>query len=151
MTSQKNHRELAFTGERVVPGKTPELLVLEHLVRYRLALGFAGRRKVLDIGCGTGYGAALLAEKARLVVGVDNAADGIDFARENYRRPHLHYARADCRQLPFPNRFFDVVVLFEVIEHIAEQERCLGEIRRVLAAGGCLIVSTPNPAIAISA
>lgn len=146
MSSQKDDRELAFTGERVVVGKTPPFLVLEHLLRYRFAARFARGRKVLDVGCGTGYGAALLAEQARLVVGVDNAADAIAYAHENYRRRHLHYALADCRRLPLRDRAFDLVVMFEVIEHIAEQAECLGEIHRVLAPTGTLILSTPDVA-----
>ncbi|MBI4463001.1 MAG: methyltransferase domain-containing protein, partial [Acidobacteria bacterium] len=146
MSSQNDDRELAFTGERVVVGKTPPFLVLEHLLRYRFAARFARGRKVLDVGCGTGYGAALLAEQARLVVGVDNAADAIAYARENYRHRHLHFAQADCRRLPLRDRAFDLVVMFEVIEHIAEQADCLGEIRRALAPVGTLILSTPDVA-----
>jgi SAM-dependent methyltransferase len=61
--------DLSFTGERVVPGKTPQFLVLEHLVRYGFAARFAGDCKVLDVGCGTGYDASLPAREPNRVVG----------------------------------------------------------------------------------
>jgi SAM-dependent methyltransferase len=144
MCAEKSDRELAFTGERVVPAQTPSFLVLEHLVRYRFAARFAAGCKVLDVGCGTGYGASLLAAKARLVVGVDCAPDAIQYAQANYPGGNLSYAMRDCRNLPFGDRFFDRAVMFEVIEHIAEQEQCLREIRRILVPNGILILSTPN-------
>jgi 2-polyprenyl-3-methyl-5-hydroxy-6-metoxy-1,4-benzoquinol methylase len=146
MNPPSRNRDLPFTGERVVPGKTPRLLVLEHLLRYRFAAGYAGGRKVLDVGCGTGYGAAILATKASVVVGIDCAAEALEYAQANYRHPRLHYCFADCRELPFGGGFFDLAVLFEIIEHTAEQNLCLSEIRRLLSPEGMLILSTPNPA-----
>jgi len=137
---------MPFTGERVVPGKTPPFLVLEHLVRYRFAARSAAGCAVLDVGCGTGYGASLLAGKARLVVGVDCAPEAIRYAQANYPAGNLRFAVADCRHLPFRDGFFDLAVMFEVVEHIAEQEQCLSEIRRILVPDGILILSTPNPA-----
>ena len=147
MASEKAARELDFTGERVVPGKAPTFLLLEHLVRYRFAagLGLVANQKVVDIGCGSGYGTALLAERARQVVGVDNSLEAVAYARASYQHPRLHFAVADCRRLPLQDGSFSLAILFEVIEHIVEQEQCLREIRRVLAAKGTLILSTPNP------
>lgn len=133
--------EPTFTGERVVPGKTPPFLVLEHLVRYRFAARFTSGLKVLDVGCGTGYGTAILAETASLTIGVDSAPEAIHYAHRAYRRTHLSYTLADCRALPFRDRSFELAVLFEVIEHIREQDRCLSELRRVLSPDGILILS----------
>jgi SAM-dependent methyltransferase len=151
MSGRVGDWDLAFTGERVVPGKTPPFLVLEHLVRYRFAARSAAGCTVLDVGCGTGYGASLLAAKARLVVGVDNAPEAIEYAQANYPGGNLRFAVADCRNLPFPDGFFDLAVIFEVIEHIPEQTQCLGEIRRVLGQQGLLVLSTPNAARATKA
>jgi len=146
MGFQHDGCDLSVTGERVVSGKTPQLLVLEHLVRYRFAARFAGACKVLDVGCGSGHGASLLAQEANRVVGIDSAPEAILYAQKNYRRANLTFARGDCRSLPFRDRFFDVVVMFDVIEHVAEQKQSLSEIQRVLAPDGTLILSTPNAA-----
>jgi SAM-dependent methyltransferase len=117
----------------------------EHLVRYRFAAGLAANQKVVDIGCGSGYGTALLAERARQVVGVDNALEAVAYARGSYQQPRLHFTVGDSRRLPLRDHSFSLAILFEVIEHIIEQEQCLSEIRRVLTAKGSLILSTPNP------
>jgi len=144
MGFQNGGGDLPFTGERVVPGKTPPLLVLEHVIRYRFAARFVDGARVLDVACGTGYGSSILAKKAKLVTGIDNSPETIRYARQNYSDPNLNYLIADCRLLPLPSGSFDVAVMFEVIEHIAEQEQCLAEIRRVLDPKGILIISTPN-------
>jgi 2-polyprenyl-3-methyl-5-hydroxy-6-metoxy-1,4-benzoquinol methylase len=136
--------EPTFTGERVVPGKTPPFLVLEHLLRYRFAAPFSDGLRVLDVGCGTGYGTAILAETASLTIGVDSDPEAVHYAHHAYRRTHLSYTLADCRDLPFRDRSFELAVFFEVMEHIREQDRCLGELRRVLSPDGILILSTPN-------
>jgi SAM-dependent methyltransferase len=136
--------EPEFTGERVVPGKTPPFLVLEHLVRYRFAARLAAGLKALDMGCGTGYGTHILGETASLTFGIDNDRETVLYARKTYGRANLRYAVGDCRYLPFASETFGLVVSFEVIEHIREQDQCLGEIQRVLSPDGKLIVSTPN-------
>jgi SAM-dependent methyltransferase len=144
MQFKKMEQDLEFSGERVVPGKTPPFLVLEHLIRYRFAARFSSGRKILDIGCGAGYGTSILAETAALVVGIDNAPEAILFAQESYCRPNLHFAVSDSRALAFRDQSFDLAVMFEVIEHIPEQHQALREIRRVLTPDGTLILSTPN-------
>ncbi len=128
-----------FTGERVVPGEVEPDLWNEHLARYTFAARYARGKRVLDAGCGAGYGMARLAACARLVIGIDNALEALDAAG-----PQLPLVRGDCRALPFPAASFDLVVAFEVIEHLEEAEKLLAEARRVLAAGGKLILSTPN-------
>lgn len=62
--------------ERVSLADKNTAVFQEHLCRYQFALRFAENRIVLDAATGTGYGAALLANTANLVVGVDIAAEG---------------------------------------------------------------------------
>ena len=56
--------ELSFTGERVIPGKVDADLFNEHFARYVYARAFCRGQKVLDTGCGAGYGTAYIAEVA---------------------------------------------------------------------------------------
>jgi 2-polyprenyl-3-methyl-5-hydroxy-6-metoxy-1,4-benzoquinol methylase len=133
-----------FTGERVIPGQVDADLLNEHLARYAFAARLARGKRVLDAGCGAGYGAAELAESALSVVGVDIAAEAVDFAREQYQLPHLEFEQASCTALPHPDAAFDLVVAFEVIEHLADWRGFLLEVRRVLSPAGQFIVSTPN-------
>ena len=139
--------ELAeFTGERVIPGQVDVDLLNEHLARYTFAARLARGKRVLDAGCGAGYGSAELAHVAQSVIGIDCAMDAIGFARENYRLPNLQFEQASCMALPHKDSTFDLVVGFEVIEHLENWRDFLREVRRVMAPSGQFIVSTPNKA-----
>ena len=133
-----------FTGERIIPGKVDVDLLNEHVARYTFAARLARGKRVLDAGCGAGYGSAELAQTADSVVGVDRAPEAIDFARAAYGLPNLRFEQASCEALPHPGGSFDLVVAFEVIEHLENWREFLLEARRVLAPAGQLIVSTPN-------
>jgi SAM-dependent methyltransferase len=133
-----------FTGERLIPGEVNVDLLNEHMARYTFAARLARGKRVLDAGCGAGYGSAELAAVAESVTGIDCAAEAIDFARANYLRPYLTFEQASCTAVPHPDGRFDLVVAFEVIEHLEDWRGFLAEARRVLAPAGQFIVSTPN-------
>jgi SAM-dependent methyltransferase len=133
-----------FTGERVIPGQVDADLLNEHLARYTFAARLARGKRVLDLGCGAGYGTAELARYALSAVGADIAPEAVDFARANYRDSNLFFEQASCTALPHPVATFDLVVAFEVIEHLADWRELLSEARRLLAPSGQFIVSTPN-------
>jgi 2-polyprenyl-3-methyl-5-hydroxy-6-metoxy-1,4-benzoquinol methylase len=137
---------MQFTGERVIPDETQiRPLYLEHFARYMYAAQFASGQKVLDLGCGTGYGAAYLAlHKADQVVGVDVSAEAIQYACCHYQVQNLSYAVNDCLALSLKDQSFDVIVSFEVIEHIDAWQSYLLEAKRLLKPGGYLVGSTPN-------
>ena len=133
-----------FTGERLIPGEVDVDLLNEHMARYAFAARLARGKRVLDAGCGAGYGSAELAQTAAGVVGVDVAEDAVEFARRNYHAENLSFEAASCTELPFADGAFDLVVGFEVIEHLEDWRGFLREVMRVLAPAGQFIVSTPN-------
>ena len=135
-----------FTGERVIPGQVDIDLFNEHMARYAFAARLARGKRALDAGCGAGYGSAELARAAQSVVGVDCAADAVEFARANYQAANLAFEQASCSALPFGDGAFDLIVAFEVIEHLPDWREFLQEARRTLAPNGQFIVSTPNKA-----
>ena len=135
---------LEFTGERVVPGQVDVDLWGEHVARYAFAARYAHGKHVLDAGCGAGYGSAQLAEAGASVLGVDFSAEAIQFAARNYSGPRARFLQASCTAVPFQDGYFDLVVAFEVIEHLDEYRSFLTECARILAPGGLFIVSSPN-------
>lgn len=135
--------EPAWTGERLVAGAGGDAVV-EHLHRYALARELAAGHDVLDVACGEGYGSALLAEAARHVTGVDLDAAAIAHAAAKYARPNLRFLAGSATAVPLENAAVDLVVSFETIEHLAQHEAMLAEIRRVLRPGGWLLISSPD-------
>ncbi|MBM3801013.1 MAG: methyltransferase domain-containing protein [Acidimicrobiia bacterium] len=135
---------MEFTGERVVPGKVEPDLWNEHLSRYYFARPVAEGRRVLDVGCGTGYGAAWVARWANKVVALDLSMESVAFAKKNYPAQNLEFLVSDCRKIALAPQTVDTALCFEVIEHLAEQEALLEEIKRVLRPEGVLVISTPN-------
>ncbi|MCL6545105.1 MAG: methyltransferase domain-containing protein [Bryobacteraceae bacterium] len=135
---------IEFTGERVVPGQVDPDLWNEHFSRYVFASRLARRRRVLDAGCGTGYGTAELARAAVRVVGADLSAEAVEYAHRQYAAPNLEFVQADCARLPFRDASFDLAVSFELIEHLDDWRSFLHELRRVLTSAGQCVISTPN-------
>lgn len=135
--------------ERPRPDGPDRISYQHHLARYQFALGqMAGAERVLDAGCGTGYGSRLLLEKASRVVGVDLSPLAVQYAREHYEGPNIQFVQMDCQRLAFPNAQFDLLVCFEVFEHMEDQDAFLSECLRVLRPGGTVIISTPNASTA---
>jgi SAM-dependent methyltransferase len=114
------------------------------MARYTFASRLARGKRVLDAGCGAGYGSAELARTAESVVGADRAPEAIEFARTHYALDNLRFEEAPCEALPHADASFELVVAFEVIEHLEDWRGFLLEVRRVLAPNGQLVVSTPN-------
>jgi ubiquinone/menaquinone biosynthesis C-methylase UbiE len=135
---------IEFTGERVIPGAVSDDLWAEHISRYAFASSFASDKRVLDIGCGTGYGTAELSHHARCIVGFDIAAEAVSYARSQYPLANASFVQASAICLPFENESFDLAVAFEVIEHLSDWRSLLSEVRRVLHSDGLFVVSTPN-------
>jgi SAM-dependent methyltransferase len=133
-----------FTGERVIPGQVNDDLWSEHVARYAFASRFAEGKRVLDAGCGAGYGSAELAQTALQVTGFDIAPDAVEYAHATYPLPNLHFTAASCTATPFRPNSFELVVAFEVIEHLQDYRAFLKECARVVTPQGLFIVSSPN-------
>ena len=132
--------------EQLIPGHDSDYWLEFHLSFYRFAEQLCGGR-VLDIGCGYGYGSNHLAQIADHVTGIDYHTPAIEFAKEKYRRDNLTYLQHDANEpLPFEDNSFDLIVSSEVLEHIRNQRELLGEIKRVGKKGKFVIIKTPQSA-----
>ncbi len=128
--------------ERMVPDLAHARIFWEHIERYRFARDFVNGKRVLDIACGEGYGAAALAKAgASSVVGVDLSHDICEHARRKYG---LDARAGDAQAIPLADRSIDLIVSFETIEHVTDPAAFIQECARVLVPEGTLIVSSPN-------
>lgn len=99
--------------------------------------------KVLDIGCATGYFAKVLNRKKCEVWGVDGNKNSVEIAKK-YTKKAIVRNFEDTKTLPFPKKYFDYVVLLDVIEHLCFPENILRVAKQHVKRGGKLIISVPN-------
>jgi len=99
--------------------------------------------KVLDVGCGAGnIPKAIKKYRSDLEVwGVDISKNAIEMASKNTKGVRFKIASAE--RLPFVDRYFDAVLMFDVLEHLPKPEIALKEARRVLKENGILHIFSP--------
>jgi 2-polyprenyl-3-methyl-5-hydroxy-6-metoxy-1,4-benzoquinol methylase len=117
-----------------------------HRIRYSLMRRLvAAGQNVLDFTCGTGYGSLLLGGgTGARVTGVDASGDAIAFARDFFESPGIAYAHESAGSFRFGSATHDLVVSFETIEHLANDQRFVDQLWESLRPGGVLAVSVPN-------
>lgn len=103
-------------------------------------------RTLLDVGCGGGLLAEEFARAGFAVSGVDPAPESIATARAHASASGLpiDYQTGAGEHLPFPDGSFDVVACCDVLEHVDDVDRVIGEIARVLRPGGLFLYDTIN-------
>jgi SAM-dependent methyltransferase len=151
---------LALTGERTLPDVPEEnYWFRRHLVVYQWIAARVGGLRVVDMACGEGYGAEVLSQKARAVVGVDANPEAHEHARLRYRAANLRFERDLVETFSEPT---DVVTFLQTIEHLTDPGAALDHFSSLVsaaragqkaatggdsgeaAAPGTVIVSTPN-------
>lgn len=135
----------------VVSSDIQRISLKNHLQRYNVAANWLRRRfngktaRILDIGCGTGFGSEILCQAGE-VVGVDFDSDAIVYANRHYKNEKTSFMVGNAESKDFLNRLgmFDAVVSLETIEHLEDHRAYLGWVKRSLKPGGAFIVSFPS-------
>ncbi len=132
--------------ERIDPFSREDRFCLDHLLRYAWIQPLVEEQRVLDVACGHGFGAGMMAEaNASEVVGVDRDEATIDRCRELWKSPRVRFEAGLIEDLPSLDLgTFDRVVCFETLEHVEDPARALQGIRGVLGESGILIGSVPG-------
>ena len=122
----------------------------QHLMRYQFAANYVPMThpsyppRVLDVGCGSGYGCAILTAVGAVVVGLDKWDKAIEYAEKHYGNTGARFKVLDIRKKwDVPDDYCDMVCAFEIVEHVEDGEWIFKEARRVLRPGGIFMVSTP--------
>jgi 2-polyprenyl-3-methyl-5-hydroxy-6-metoxy-1,4-benzoquinol methylase len=136
---------LELTGERTLPDVPAEnYWFRRHLAVYEWIAARLSGLRVIDMACGEGYGADVLARVAAEVIGVDANPEAHEHARLRYRRPNLRFERDLVETFAEPA---DAVVFLQTIEHLQDPVAVLEHFRSLVGASqtaGTVFVSTPN-------
>jgi len=98
--------------------------------------------KILEIGCGIGTVVHELSSKGHDILGIDISGEAIEYGRKKYGDIRLEVQAAEI--LPYEDESFNVVLSFDLFEHIAAIDKHISEVRRVLRHGGYYLFQTPN-------
>lgn len=96
-----------------------------HIQAYWMALPFCSGKRVLEVGCFIGYGEKLLSSSAGEVIACDKDMEALTSAVSNDDVGNARFLAADVGQLPFPDESFEVVIAFQILEHLPP-DRVLG-------------------------
>ncbi|HSP34686.1 MAG TPA: class I SAM-dependent methyltransferase [Thermoanaerobaculia bacterium] len=134
---------VSLFGESASP-LVPNDLFQAHASIYHFFGRYAAGRDVLEIGCGTGYGAAILrARGARSVVAIDTHRGNLRYARRQNADEHVQFREADAAHLPDDIGRFELVVSSNVFEHLRDVGAAIAGVRRLLKEGGTFILAVP--------
>jgi len=137
-------RDFSTVTELPGVGATREQLSMLY-TRYHLAASHCEGKVVLEVACGVGLGLPYISRRARHVVGGDIDEKNFRLAWEiNQGQDRVAPCRFDAQSLPFADRCFDTVILFEALYYLPNPEEVVREVRLVLRAGGVLLICTVN-------
>lgn len=133
-----------YTGERPGWGEGFDYDESRHLAAYQHARSLAAGKRVLDAGCGEGFGTQTLTDVAASVKGIDYSQVAIDVCRSKWQRPNLSFECVDLTKATAGVETFDLVLNFQVIEHIEDPRPFLRGLKARIGPGGQLMLTTPN-------
>lgn len=125
--------------------KSQKNFLIESLARYNFAASYVVEKEVLDLGCGKGYGSnLLLGHGTKRLWCIDDYFKNIYVAQQRSKEKKIKFLCMDANFIGLHNNSFDIVVAFEVIEHLEDDKNFLQETKRILKPQGILLLSTPN-------
>lgn len=132
--------------------ETGKLKPEPQIMMYRSVAEHACKgKRVVDVGCGIGWGTNALAHQAAFALGADLTDESIRFAREMFQLPNIRYEQVSITNDPMPQSqpygSFDVITMIEIIEHVEDYNRALNFVKRMFGredGQSVFFISSPN-------
>ncbi|MFH0864241.1 MAG: class I SAM-dependent methyltransferase [Candidatus Gottesmanbacteria bacterium] len=140
-------KNLTKTRERLFREdiKDNPFLFYRHIAAYNFSTRYVEKKVVLDLGCSDGYGSLLIAKLSKKTIALDKDRDAINKAKKN-TLDNLMFVVGDAANLKWTNTF-DIIISFQVIEHMKDVDGYLRQIKKALVKNGMAIISTTNRAL----
>lgn len=138
------------TAERILPENYlfniyDYVLFLKHKFAYELALkNIKSDYKVLEIGFGDGYGTDIIAKSGASIVAVELDEESLKQAKEKYNSPNISFDLYDGVNLNYEPYSFDMIISYQVIEHVENVDLYLNNIKKMLKPNGIFMITTPS-------
>lgn len=144
LLSHKGRGENHIVGSWEEVAEMNDFINLRRVHRHVWVAPKLREKRVLDVGCGCGYGTYYMSHFAEEVVGIDYDPENIKWANKYFRRPNLKFIKMNALKMKFPPDSFDVVTCFDVIEHFVEKDQdvVINNIRSVCS--DVMYMTTPN-------
>lgn len=136
--SKKFAKYMYDENSRVLKAKRI-LLVFKEILNNDLT-----KLNCLEIGSSTGMITYFLSDYFSEIIGIDIDKPALDFARKNYIKNNIKYFYMDGTQTIFPDNYFDTIVCHHTYEHVAEPQKLINEIYRLLKKDGVCFFGAPN-------
>jgi ubiquinone/menaquinone biosynthesis C-methylase UbiE len=101
----------------------------------------SGKKKSLDIGSNLGLFSELLKKKGYDSYGLEIDKKKVEWAKKNCSAKYIH---GSAEKIPFKDNNFDIIIMFDTLEHIIDRSKALNEVNRVLKPNGIAIITVPN-------
>ncbi len=148
-----NNGERLFIKNWQTAKQSPDFSIFAHLQRYEWVLPHVQKLNCLDDGCGSGYGTHYLAENGiGTIIGIDLSDNAIEYANKHCKTEKCMFKQMDALNLEFEDKYFDVVISFDVLEHISEEKQVafISEVARVLNDDGVAYIGCPNATVSVA-
>jgi len=130
--------------------RSDDVIRQRQLAAYYKALEFIREKAVLELGCGEGTGTETLARQAGEILAIDYSKKAIKTASDRLLSSGIDFKIEQVPPIGAADGQFDVVIMFQMIEHLEDPGPLIEEILRVLKKGGALLLSTVNKEESIS-
>lgn len=101
--------------------------------------------KVLDIGCGDGYGSFKLFKEGYHVTGIDLSKEMIQLAKSRVSIGDISFRQGNVNEIPFDDNYFDAIMAINVLEWVEDPLHALKELNRVVKPDGIICAGILGP------